>query len=115
FDQCNLLEYVEKGMLEVEATDFDNKTPGTYTIYVSYGLDTTSFDVTVKGKRVIPSGDSNGDGKFTVADVVTMQSYIMGKKTAKLADWKNVDFCEDGKIDVYDFIVMRENIVENEK
>ena len=54
FDKCNLLEYVEKGMLEVEATDFDNKTPGTYTIYVSYGLDTTSFDVTVKGKKQLP-------------------------------------------------------------
>lgn len=113
FEQCNLLEYVEKGMLEVEATDFDNKTPGTYTIYVSYGLDTTSFDVTVKGKRVIPTGDSNGDGKFTVADVVTMQSYIMGKKTAKLSDWKNVDYYEDEKIDVFDFIVMRENYIEN--
>ena len=54
FDQCNLLEYVEKGMLEVEATDFDNETPGTYTIYVTYGLDTTSFDVTVKGKKQLP-------------------------------------------------------------
>lgn len=113
FEQCNLLEYVENGTLEVEATDFDNKTPGTYTIYVSYGLDTTSFDVTVKGKRVIPTGDSNGDGKFTVADVVTMQSYIMGKKTAKLSDWKNVDYYEDEKIDVFDLIVMRENYIEN--
>lgn len=113
FEQCNLLEYVENGTLEVEATDFDNKTPGTYTIYVTYGLETTSFDVTVKGKRVIPSGDSNGDGKFTVADVVTMQSYIMGKKTAKLADWKNVDYYEDEKIDVFDLIVMRENYIEN--
>ena len=70
FDQCNLLEYVEKGMLEVEATDFDNKTPGTYTIYVSYGLDTTSFDVTVEGEKIAPTGDSNGDGDFTIADVV---------------------------------------------
>ena len=115
FMDCSLLEYVEKGVLELDASEFDNTTPGTYTIYVTYGLDTTSFDVTVKGKRVIPSGDSNGDGKFTVADVVTMQSYIMGKKTAKLSDWRNVDFCEDGQIDVFDFIVMRENIVENEK
>lgn len=39
----------------------------------------------------------------------------MGKKTAKLSDWRNVDFCEDGQIDVYDFIVMRENLVENGK
>ena len=54
FDQCNLLEYVENGTLEVEATDFDNKTPGTYTIYVTYGLDTTSFEVTVKGKKQLP-------------------------------------------------------------
>lgn len=113
FEQCNLLEYVEKGMLEVEATDFDNKTPGTYTIYVTYGLDTTSFDVTVKGKRVIPSGDSNGDGKFTVADMVVVQKHIMGKKNAKISEWENVDYYEDGHIDVYDFMLMREQYVEN--
>ncbi len=115
FEQCNLLEYVENGTLEVEATDFDNKTPGTYTIYVTYGLDTTSFDVTVKGKRVIPSGDSNGDGEFTIADMVIVQKHIMGKKTAILSDWKCADFYEDGKIDVYDFIIMRENFVKNMK
>lgn len=115
FEQCNLLEYVENGTLEVEATDFDNKTPGTYTIYVTYGLDTTSFDVTVKGKRVTPSGDSNGDGEFTIADMVIVQKHIMGKKTAILSDWKCADFYEDGKIDVYDFIIMRENFVKNMK
>lgn len=113
FDQCNLLEYVENGTLEVEATDFDNKTPGTYTIYVTYGLDTTSFDVTVKGKRVIPSGDSNGDGEFTVADMVVVQKHIMGKKNAKISEWENVDYYEDGHIDVYDFMLMREQYVEN--
>lgn len=113
FEQCNLLEYVENGTLEVEATDFDNKTPGTYTIYVTYGLDTTSFDVTVKGKRVIPSGDSNGDGEFTVADMVVVQKHIMGKKNAKISEWENVDYYEDGHIDVYDFMLMREQYVEN--
>ncbi len=115
FMDCSLPEYVEKGMLDIEATEFDNTTPGTYTIYVTYGLDTTSFDVTVKGKRVIPSGDSNGDGEFTIADMVIVQKHIMGKKTAILSDWKCADFYEDGKIDVYDFIIMRENFVKNMK
>ena len=78
-------------------------------------METDSFEVTVEGEKIAPTGDSNGDGDFTIADVVILQKHIMGKKTAKLSDWRNVDLCEDGKIDVYDFIVMRENIVEKEK
>lgn len=115
FMDCSLLEYVEKGVLELDTSEFDNTTPGTYKIYVTYGMATDSFEVTVEGKKIAHTGDSNGDGDFTIADVVILQKYIMGKKTAKLSDWRNVDLCEDGKIDVYDFIVMRENIVENEK
>ena len=115
FMDCSLLEYVEKGVLELDASEFNNTTPGTYTIYVTYGMETDSFEVTVEGEKIAPTGDSNGDGDFTIADVVILQKHIMGKKTAKLSDWRNVDLCEDGKIDVYDFIVMRENIVEKEK
>ncbi|MBR3900833.1 MAG: dockerin type I repeat-containing protein, partial [Ruminococcus sp.] len=57
----------------------------------------------------------NGDGDFTIADMVIVQKHIMGKKTAVLSDWKCADLYEDGKIDVYDFIVMRENFVKNMK
>lgn len=115
FMDCSLLEYVEKGVLELDTSEFDNTTPGTYKIYVTYGMATDSFEVTVEGKKTAPTGDTNGDGDFTIADVVMMQRHIMGKKTAILSDWRSVDFCDDGKIDVYDFIVMKENLVENEK
>ena len=47
--------------------------------------------------------------------MVIVQKHIMGKKTAVLSDWKCADLYEDGKIDVYDFIVMRENFVKNMK
>ncbi len=115
FMDCSLLEYVEKGVLELDASEFDNTTPGTYTIYVTYGMETDSFEVTVEGKKIVPTGDSNGDGDFTIADMVIVQKHIMGKKTAILSDWKCADLYEDGKIDVYDFIIMRENFVKNMK
>ncbi len=61
------------------------------------------------------AGDANGDGDFTIADMVTVQRAIMGRKTAILSDCKAADLYEDGKIDVYDFILMRKNIIEKSK
>ena len=61
------------------------------------------------------AGDANGDGEFTIADMVVVQKSIMGRKTAILSDCKAADLYEDGKIDVYDFILMRKNIIEKSK
>ncbi|MBQ9139495.1 MAG: bacterial Ig-like domain-containing protein [Ruminococcus sp.] len=107
---------LENGMMSLDTSEFDNTKAGTYTIYVHYGTAKASFEVTVLGDAAkLPNGDANGDGDFTIADMVIVQKHIMGKKTAILSDWKCADLYEDGKIDVYDFIVMRENFVKNIK
>ncbi len=115
FFNCNILEYAEKGIIDIDTSEFDNTKAGTYTIYVNYGTATASFEVTVEDTPALPKGDTNGDGNFTIADMVIMQKHIMGKKTAVLSDWKAADLYEDGKINVYDLILMRENIVKKMK
>ena len=116
FFYANLAEYIEKGTLILDDSEFDNTKAGTYTIYIHYGTATDSFEVTVEGKADNPktdaNGDANGDGEFTIADVVTVQKAIMGKKTAILSDCKAADLYEDGIIDVYDFILMRKEIIK---
>ena len=112
--------YIENGLLKLDVSEFDNTKPGTYTINLILGHDslfpdTESFEVTVNDENIVITGDANGDGDFTIADMVIVQKHIMGKKTAVLSDWKCADLYEDGKIDVYDFIVMRENFVKNMK
>ena len=53
-------------------------------------------------------GDLNGDGQFSVADVVLLEKWLLGVPDTTLADWSAGDLWEDGKLDVYDLAEMRE-------
>lgn len=55
-------------------------------------------------------GDVNSDGKFSVADLVMMERYLLNAGT--LTDWIAGDICKDEVIDVYDLIRMRELITK---
>lgn len=59
-------------------------------------------------------GDVNSDGEFNVADVVTLQKWLLAVPDAKLADWKAADLCNDNKLDVFDLIFMRRALLKNE-
>ena len=56
-------------------------------------------------------GDVNGDGKFDIADAVTLQNWILCKPDAELKEWKNADFCADDRIDTFDLCVMRSRLI----
>ena len=51
-------------------------------------------------------GDANGDNKITVADMLSIQRYVLG--CGGLKSPKNADFNDDGKVNVYDIIELRE-------
>ncbi|MDE7105338.1 MAG: hypothetical protein K2O36_05600, partial [Ruminococcus sp.] len=53
-------------------------------------------------------GDVNDDGLFSTADVVMMQKYLLG--AGELILWNNGDMDRDGRLDVYDFIIMRQEL-----
>ncbi len=63
---------------------------------------------TVEKKSAI--GDVNGDGEFTMADLVMMQKFLLGNGT--LIDGKAADLCEDGKLNGFDLCVMRSEIIK---
>ena len=52
-------------------------------------------------------GDCNLDGKFNVADLVTLDKYLLGDKNITLYSWKAADICNDGVLDTYDITFMR--------
>ncbi len=84
--------------------------------YVQLSPYFVSFHYDYLGWRVAPAvqvkGDVNGDGKFTIADVVTFKKWLYGISDTPLANWEAADFCEDGVLDSFDFCIMRRKIIE---
>lgn len=65
------------------------------------------IDTTVKG-------DVNGDGAFSIGDVVVLQKWLLGVPNTTLADWEAADLCEDGKINGFDLCMMRQLLVSGD-
>lgn len=56
-------------------------------------------------------GDVNGDGAFNISDAVTLQKWLLADPDAKLADWKAGDLCEDNRLDVFDLVMMKRELI----
>lgn len=70
-------------------------------------------NVTTDSNTFLPKGDANADGEFNVADLITLQKWILAVYDAELKDWQSVDLCKDGRIDVFDLCVMKRLLIEN--
>ncbi len=57
-------------------------------------------------------GDVDNNGLFDVADLVTMQKWLLSED-AKLISWKNGDLNNDGRLDVFDLVLMRQLLVKS--
>lgn len=57
-------------------------------------------------------GDVNGDGDFSVSDVVTLQRWLLTVPNTQLVNWKAADFYEDGKLNVFDFVLMKRALIK---
>ena len=56
-------------------------------------------------------GDVNNDGYMNIADVVSLQNFLLGR-TKTLDNWKNADLCEDNRLNGFDMILMRRLLIE---
>ena len=59
-------------------------------------------------------GDVNADGVFDVADLVALSGWLIKNPAAQLNDSEAGDLCEDGRIDIYDIIVMRQMLTSTQ-
>lgn len=53
-------------------------------------------------------GDVNADKEFNSADLVALNKWLLAAPDAELADWQAGDLCEDGRLDAFDLIIMRQ-------
>ena len=92
---------------------------GTYSRYdglTIYGVsgtaaETYAIENDIPFVNIAVSGDANGDGEFSVADLVTMQKWLLG--SGGISNWKAVDFRRDDNIDVADLCLMRKALFIN--
>ena len=55
--------------------------------------------------------DVNSDGEFSIADIVLFQKWLLCAPETELSDWKAADLCEDGRLDVFDLILMKRQYI----
>lgn len=102
----------ELNKLEIDCSELDGISVTAYTgdivmsnakiLVKSGGTDVTD---TVRG-------DVNADGEFNISDAVLLSKWLVGVPDAKLSNWEAGDLCKDGKLDIFDFCVMRSELVK---
>ncbi len=65
-----------------------------------------SCNVTIEAGTAI-EGDCNGDGEFSLPDVVLLQKWLLAVPDTHLANWKAADLCTDDKLNVFDLVMMK--------
>ena len=56
-------------------------------------------------------GDVNQDGNFGVIDIILMQKWLLNVPNTHLDNWKNSDFDNNGKINIFDLCLMKRAIL----
>lgn len=59
----------------------------------------------------ISTGDANGDSRFDILDLIRLQKWLLGDTAIQFADWKIVDFNQDGMLNIYDFCLMKQILI----
>lgn len=81
----------------------------TDTISVEY----VKAEVVYEYKKETPSsvrGDVNADGTFSMADIIMLQKWLIG--AGDITDIKAGDLYEDGKINIFDLSIMKQELIE---
>ncbi|MDE6666577.1 MAG: hypothetical protein K2K14_10415 [Ruminococcus sp.] len=85
-----------------------------HTLYCSYFTNngTSAIRQLKIGKSEILMGDINDDGVFNIADVVTMQKWLLAVPDITLVNWKAGDIDDDNRLDVFDLCLMKRMLIE---
>jgi hypothetical protein len=63
--------------------------------------------------RIRVYGNINGDDFFSVADVVTLQKWLLGATDVDIKNGAQADYNLDGKLDVFDLCLMKKEYVSH--
>lgn len=81
-----------------------------WTLYVPSPLHEFQGDVLPECKYRM--GDTNAGGSVNVADLVSLQNFLIGRSKLEKEHWVLSDVCHDGKINVLDMAMLRRIVIE---
>ena len=101
-----------KGIRAVNVDVELNKGDNTVKLYNNnaYGPNVDRIAIAIPDTQI--KGDVNADGTFSIADLVLTRKWLLGSEGTKLVNRKAADMNEDGKINVFDYILMKRQIVD---
>lgn len=78
-----------------------------------YDLDYADHEVIPSSLKVAecPENDINADESFNIADVVQLQTFLLGSTNAKIYNWRAADLNEDGALDVFDLVLLKKALI----
>ena len=62
----------------------------------------------------ISIGDINEDGEISIADVVTLSGYLLGRAPLSDSQKRAADLTDDGKLNVFDLILLKRKVTKAE-
>ena len=91
-------------------------TPGEYSCWITTynaigSLDSERFYFTILSKI---DGDCNNDGEFSIADMITLQKWLL-KDDTELANWQAADFSKDNILNISDLCIMKNKLLSIKK
>ncbi len=74
-------------------------------------IETTEEIPPLAGDVMLVDGDIDGNGSFNSADVVSFSKHLLNKSDAEYINSYVADLCPDGDINVFDFIMMKRQLI----
>lgn len=77
-------------------------------------IEPTTEEIPPLAGDIMPAdGDVNGDGLFSVADIVLFRKWLLNIPDSYFSNWWAADFNYDGKLNVYDLTLMKKALLNN--
>ena len=66
----------------------------------------------VDSENLFTMGDVNGDGNFSVVDVIMFRKWLLAVPDVHLVNWKAADFCNDNRLNAADLSLMKRALMQ---
>ena len=106
-------QQLQKELFKIGGKEYSPRETETTTTTVTTTETTTAeTTTTTTAAPEAVKGDVNGDGELGAADLVMLNKWLLGDKSAELREWKNADLDGDGRVDTFDLCLLRQSLLQ---